>query len=301
MEGRDAPRVALLRAHSPNARLVRKRFLLYTSARLSVATLVRSEEAILPPFSHSHEEYEFIIPRTPIPYLSNEDAVYFGEVGCVYPVQSGRKHGMRYELKDASHDDIVVQKEYFEGLLAEKGLVGTSFNSMARASEELLFYLSAFKGECDKGPPRDERKLERLSALICGELIDLAVEKGGDDRHHSGYQRGIRSASEYINRNYGKDLALSELAAMCGLSENYFSHCFKLALGEAPFRYLSKLRVSHAKALLATTALPIGAIAAKCGFRTVSSFSCAFRREAGKTPSEFREEALAGLRAPGAR
>ena len=79
---------------------------------------------------------------------------------------------------------------------------------------------------------------------------------------------------------------------MCGLSENYFSHCFKLALGDSPFRYLSKLRVSHAKALLATTALSIGAIAGECGFRTVSSFSCAFRKEAGKTPSEFREEAL---------
>jgi AraC-like DNA-binding protein len=289
MEGKDDPGTALLRAHSPNARIVRKRFRLYTADRLSVATLIRSEEIVLPPLSHSHEEYEFIIPHTPIPYLTNEDAVYFGEVGCVYPVQSGRKHGMRYELKDVSHDDIVVQKEYFEGILGEKGLVGKALNSVARASDELLFYLSAFKGECDKGPLRDGRKLERLSALICGELIDLAVEKGRDDRHRSGYQRGVRSASEYINRNYAKDLTLSELAGMCGLSENYFSHCFRLALGDSPFRYLSKLRVSHAKALLATTALSIGAIAGKCGFKTMSAFSCAFRRETGESPSRFRE------------
>jgi AraC-like DNA-binding protein len=288
MEGR----ADLLKAHSLTAEFLNDRFLLYATDTFSVATLIRSPDFVLPPLSHSHEEYEFIIPLTPIPYLTNEDAVYFGEVGCVYPVHSGRSHGMKYELRNVSHDDIVIQKEYFEGFLAEKGLIGVEFNSITRASRELMFYLSIFKAECEKEERRDERKLDRLSALICGELIDLAVESGGDDRHHSGYQRGVRSAAEYMNLNYKRPLTLTELAAMCGLSDNYFSHCFKLVLGDTPFQYLAKLRISIAGNLLVTTALSIGEVARESGFRTVSAFSCAFKKETGKSPSEFREELM---------
>ena len=68
-------------------------------------------------FSHAHDQYEFIIPHTPIPFLLNDDAVYFGAVGYVFPVQSGRGHGMKYSLSDISHSDIVVQKDYLEDLM----------------------------------------------------------------------------------------------------------------------------------------------------------------------------------------
>ena len=57
-----------------------------------VVQIPRGIRIELPDSGHSHDAYEFIIPREPMPYLVRENSIYFGEVGKIYPVQSGLSH-----------------------------------------------------------------------------------------------------------------------------------------------------------------------------------------------------------------
>ena len=264
-----------------------KKYCCYNTDCFSVRTFLRSEDNVMKAIRHFHEDYEFIIPLTPIPFLTNEDNVYFGEVGLVYPVQSGRMHGVKISISNISFDDIIIRKTYFDSLLANKGLSDVEFNSIFEASEELSFYISAFKKECIGSA--DDDKLGHLKALICHEIIALGTNAAIDNRHIAcSYQKGLKSTSEYLNRCFTQPIKLHMLAEMCGLSDNYFSYCYKMAFGETPFSYLTKLRVSKAKNLLVTTTLPVYEIAKKCGYTTPSSLSTAFKSRTGISPMAYR-------------
>lgn len=260
------------------------------SDNLSILSYIKSPDHILTATEHSHEDYEFLMPLTPIPYLTNDGAVYFGEVGCVYPVMSRRKHGIKYDISDVAHNSIVVNRNYFDNLLTEKGRLHTEFNYEFKASDELKIYIEAFKKEFRRNETADKNKLNHLAALICSEFIDGGTGHPIDNRKEiSKYQRGMRSAAEFFNENYDKPVSFHETAHMFGMSPNYFASCFKKSFGETPFAYLMKLRISKAKILLETTDRPVSEIASICGITQLSTFSEAFKKATGMYPSQYRK------------
>ena len=282
----------LFSAHTPKTGTMQLRFTHAYTENLSIVELVKSPDNPVPEFSHAHDEYEFIVPHTPIPFLVNDGAVYFGEVGWVFPVHTGRSHGLKYEISNVSHSGIVIRKEYFENIMREKGVDGAEFNYYFRLSDELKMYLSTFKKEFSTGKTKDIHKLKNLSALICIELIDAGTDPALDariGRERHGYQKGIHSIAEFLNDNYHRDIVIDELAAMCGFSKNHFIASFKRTLAESPYSYLSKLRISKAKLLLETTNESIQDIAVKCGFKKANTLTSLFKSETGKTPKEYRQ------------
>jgi two-component system response regulator YesN len=58
-----------------------------------------------------------------------------------------------------------------------------------------------------------------------------------------------------------------------------------------PIAYLTRYRITKAKALLTTTAQSITTIALAVGFADSGYFSRVFRREVGMTPERFRRQA----------
>lgn len=262
----------------------------YNSDSLTIYSYIKSPDNVLAATEHLHEDYEFLMPLTPIPYLTNDGAVYFGEVGWIYPVLSGRKHGIKYDIGDVAHNSIVVNKVYFEALLQEKNCFGSQFNYEFKATEELKTYIKAFKNEHIKGSASNMRKIEHLTALICDEFIDGGTNCTIDNRKDvSKYQRGMRSAAEFLNDNYDKPISFYEAARTFGMAPNYFPSCFKKAFGETPSVYLTKLRISKAKILLETTDKPINEVALLCGITKLSTFSEAFKKANGTYPSQYRK------------
>ena len=284
----------LFSAHTPAPETVRDRFELFFTDQLSVSSMIKKPENVIPPFRHAHDEYEFIIPHTPVPYLLNEGAVYFGAMGYVFPVQSGRSHGVKYAMADISHTDIVVNKVYFEALMARRGVADIQFNYEFRVNDDFQYYLDAFKRAFRTGPA-DEHKLRLLGELMCIELITLGTDPRLDTRKAKhGYQKGVQSIAEFLNENYHRKIVIEELAAMCGFSKNYFIKMFKDSLGDSPHAYLSKLRISRAKLLLDTTDNSIRQIAERCGFQKANSFTAQFKATTGITPKEYRESRVTG-------
>jgi len=102
------------------------------------------------------------------------------------------------------------------------------------------------------------------------------------------YQR--HRAIEFLEARISDDITLAELAGECGLSMAHFSRAFKNSVGETPYAWLTKRRIERAKRLLTHTTLKLSDIAWECGFSHRISFTRAFARIAGVTPSEWRRD-----------
>ena len=101
----------------------------------------------------------------------------------------------------------------------------------------------------------------------------------------------MRYAKEHIDRGFSDPaLSVSSLAAEAGISEVYFRRKFGDIYGTAPNAYIKKIRIENAKALLRTGYYTITETATRCGFDSISYFSCEFHRIVGKTPREYAED-----------
>jgi AraC family transcriptional regulator len=90
-------------------------------------------------------------------------------------------------------------------------------------------------------------------------------------------------------------LHVERLAAEVHMSQYHFARMFKQATGQAPHLYVVMQRVSHAKALLQETELPLLEVAEQSGFRTQGHFTGVFGRYTGMTPRTFRLACRAAL------
>lgn len=103
--------------------------------------------------------------------------------------------------------------------------------------------------------------------------------------------RRLRRAIEFMHDNFGRELALEEIAAAAYLSEYHFARLFKQITGVTPHVYLANVRLERARKLLADTALPISQIASMVGYQSQSHFSKMFRSVTGITPRAYRDAA----------
>lgn len=100
----------------------------------------------------------------------------------------------------------------------------------------------------------------------------------------------FRRATDYISAHFRYPITLSDVAKEFYLSPTYFSNAFTKHIGCSFVAYLTRLRVFHAQKLLVTTNMSITEIAADAGFNTFSSFSRAFKLQAGLSPVEYRKK-----------
>lgn len=92
----------------------------------------------------------------------------------------------------------------------------------------------------------------------------------------------------YLLQNLAREIRLPQLAALAAVSVDHFVRAFREATGMTPHRYITELRLNHARDLLRSESTPVADIARCCGFGNAAHFSVAFRERYGLTPSEYR-------------
>jgi transcriptional regulator GlxA family with amidase domain len=98
----------------------------------------------------------------------------------------------------------------------------------------------------------------------------------------------IRRTVEHITGHLDADLSTPALAAGAGVSERHLTRLFLRDLGQTPGRYVRRARTEAAAHLLASTSLPMAAVAARCGFGTAETLRQAFVDRYGIAPSRYR-------------
>jgi AraC-like DNA-binding protein len=75
------------------------------------------------------------------------------------------------------------------------------------------------------------------------------------------------------------------------MSRSHFAERFRLLAGQTPLAHLSQWRVRLAERALRESDTTVAALGERLGYASESSFSHAFRRVAGMSPSQYRRTA----------
>ena len=141
-----------------------------------------------------------------------------------------------------------------------------------------------------EGPePDNSCYIEALGRVLAHELMRL--DRGGTPRKNTvrgglaGWQQRIVTA--YIEDHLADPVSLADLAGLVGLSTYHFCRAFKQSFGIPPHRYHTSRRIDCAKALLAKPAPSVTKIGLTVGFSETSSFTAAFRKATGLTPTAY--------------
>lgn len=101
-----------------------------------------------------------------------------------------------------------------------------------------------------------------------------------------------RAVTAYIDEHLGEAIPLAVLARLAQLSPWYFCRAFKQSFGVSPGRYHTARRIEHAKAKLATRSQSVTDIGLAVGYSETSSFTAAFRKATGLTPSAYQRNLI---------
>jgi AraC-like DNA-binding protein len=99
----------------------------------------------------------------------------------------------------------------------------------------------------------------------------------------------LRRAKDVIDRDFAKPLDVPAIAREAHASRAHLVRSFKKAFGETPHQYLLLRRIERAKELLRNTPLSVTEVSLAVGFRSLGSFSSAFRQLVGEPPSAYAQ------------
>lgn len=99
----------------------------------------------------------------------------------------------------------------------------------------------------------------------------------------------VAAAHQMISEHFGDKLTLGEIARRCGLNRLKLSSGFRELYDCTVADAMADRRLEKARELLAQSELSIATIGYRCGYTNPSSFSRAFTRWHGVSPSEFKK------------
>ena len=131
---------------------------------------------------------------------------------------------------------------------------------------------------------------EALGILLTHEIIRM---NSGAPRRGQTTRGGLaswqqRCVADYVEEHIGDDIPLATLSELARLSPYHFCRSFKQSFGMPPHKYHAARRIERAKQLLSNRGLSVTAIALKLGFGETSTFTAAFHRLTGVSPSHYR-------------
>ncbi len=121
------------------------------------------------------------------------------------------------------------------------------------------------------------------------QLLQYLAEHFGEAGDGNGVDPKTEYVIRYIDSHWNEEISLSSLASEVHFSSSYLSRFFQKTTGMNFSSYLRKVRMIHARQMLAQEDISITQIAYDCGFRNASVFIETFKQEYQMTPGQFRQ------------
>lgn len=96
------------------------------------------------------------------------------------------------------------------------------------------------------------------------------------------------AAQTYMNLHFRESISVQEVVRHIGLNRSYFTKSFTEQVGVSPRAYMQQLRMAEARVLLLDTSRSVTDIGLSVGYPDLHSFTRAFIRAEGTSPSAFR-------------
>lgn len=124
-----------------------------------------------------------------------------------------------------------------------------------------------------------EYRVESLFARVMEGLVAEAF-----NRKH-GIRIDLSTLLDFIHTNFNDpSISVASLAKRISVSPTYLRRLFNEKFGVSPIKYLTRLRIDHARALLESGYYTVEAVSRMCGFNDPKYFSTAYKRHVGISP-----------------
>jgi len=207
----------------------------------------------------------------------------------VTPAPTGEvRHGTR-----GGRPDVRLLGGYFVFDSPDAGLLVSLLPSVVHVrGDDRLSRLVQLVGE-EASNRRTGRDLV-LARLVEVMLIE-ALRSTPRDEAPAGLLRGLADARlapaiEQMHEQLARSWTVPQLAKTAALSRSAFFERFTRTVGLPPMEYLLAWRMAVARDLLRRHDLGVAEVARRVGYGSASTFSTAFSRQVGKSPSRFARE-----------
>jgi len=251
---------------------------------------------------HCHDEYELhlIVATTGKMFVGD----YVGNYapGClvltgprlphnwVNSTAQGESYALRDRVVHFDHEVMVSAASMLPELqallpLLEQAKHGIEFFGQAETAERLMVRIKESTGASRLGhfcELMDELVRSANHRLLSTAQIRLPADEA--------LQTKIDRVVNYVLEHYQDRIALAQVAALVGMSEDYFSRFFRKATGNCLSDFINRIRISKACDLLSRTDTQITTICCDVGFNNVANFNRRFRQYKKMTPSNYRKQ-----------
>lgn len=157
-----------------------------------------------------------------------------------------------------------------------------------KGSERLAQLVRMVGDEYENQQPGNEFMLSHLAAMLLIEAMRWTTTGAAPP----GLLRGLGDARlapalKKLHANVERAWTVGQLANVAALSRSAFFERFTRMVGVAPMEYLQSWRMEIAKGLLRHEGLAVAIVAERVGYGSTSTFSVAFSRHVGQSPSRF--------------
>jgi LacI family transcriptional regulator len=165
----------------------------------------------------------------------------------------------------------------------ECSLANPAISSILLPSEQIGFWAGQLLQRQLRNPDRqakpDAMSLPPVGVVTRRSTDVVAVE----DRETS-------DALRFIRRHATDGIRVNDVLEAVPVARRTLEKRFHALLGRGPFEEIRRVQIAEVKRLLAQGRYNVAEIAVRCGFESSQTLAVAFRKETGKTCSEFRQQ-----------
>ncbi len=251
---------------------------------------------------HVHAEYElnFIENGAGAKRVVGDSIENIENLELALITGSNLEHGwLNNKCESEEIKEITIQ--FHEDLLNEHLLQKNQFRSVRemfeRASYGVVFPKEAIIKIKDRLYSLASEAEGAHSVLkLLGILYDLSLSPMRElssrsfNSHEQNFDsRRIERAYNFMLENYNKEVRLTDVANLVGMTDVAFSRFIKQRTGRNFIDSLNDIRLGHATRMLVDTTHSVAEISLICGFSNLSNFNRIFKKKKGCTPREFRD------------
>lgn len=153
--------------------------------------------------------------------------------------------------------------------------------------DRTLELLRSMNQTWERREPGYELMMKAYLLTFLAVLVPHCTKETGELNLRAEHAEKIKAALEFMESNYGEEIAIADIAAACYFSQYHFMRFFKKYMGVSCGEYLKNLRLEKAAKAFAAGSTGILDVAMESGFRNLSYFYREFQKKYGHTPKQF--------------